>query len=112
MKKEDYLREIKSAGHDLSIGVKKLGVAVNPLGLLRTSISQKWHWWLPAAGAGGFITSKILRAITCGKKKTRGKDAPRPAGAAYWIPILLKFLPAMTAQLVPLILSLRSNRKP
>lgn len=112
MKKEDYLREMKSAGHDLSAGAQKLGAAVNPVSLLRSSISRGWQWWLPGAAVGGFAVSKILRAARRGKK-TQGATAASPSsGAAFWVPVLLKLLPAMTAQIVPLILSLRSSRKP
>lgn len=111
MKKEDYLREMKAAGHDLSAGARKLGAAASPVGLLRCSISRGWQWWLPAAAVGGFAISKILRAARR-DKKTHGATAASPSsGAAFWVPALLKLLPAMTAQIVPLILSLRAGRR-
>jgi hypothetical protein len=41
-----------------------------------------------------------------------GKGATTPAsGAALWIPMLVKVLPAVLTQIVPLVLSLRSGRK-
>jgi hypothetical protein len=41
-----------------------------------------------------------------------GKGATIPAsGAALWIPMLVKVLPAVLTQIVPLVLSLRSGRK-
>jgi hypothetical protein len=45
-----------------------------------------------------------------GKVKGRATDSAA-SGAAYWVPVLLKLLPAALTQLVPLFLSLRSGRK-
>jgi len=43
----------------------------------------------------------------------RGKSGDQTSGgAAFWVPTLIKLLPAALTQLVPLVLSLRSGRKP
>lgn len=111
MKKEDYMRLIESAGQDLVVGVKHLTIAANPVGLLRGCVVQGWHWWLPGAAVTGFASAKLLRSAFC-KKKKRGDVLASPHGFAFWIPTLLKLAPAVLAQIVPLILSLRSHRKP
>jgi hypothetical protein len=47
-----------------------------------------------------------------GSAAKQGKGGAIPAsGAALWVPMLLKVLPAVLTQIVPLVLSLRSGRK-
>ncbi len=110
MKKEDYLREMESAGQDLSISIQRFVTAANPVSLLRGSVSRGWQWWLPSAAVTGFTGAKLLRSVFRGKKKT--KEVATVSGAAFWIPTLLKLMPAALVQIVPLILSLCSSRKP
>lgn len=109
MKSEDYLREIDAAGRELSARARVLSAAANPVTLVRASISRDWKWWLPAAAAAGFVAARILRAPSSGGAK--GSSSPA-SSSSYWIPVVIKLLPAVTSQLVPLILSLRSRREP
>ena len=109
MKKEDYLRELDAAGFEMSAGLQELAAAANPVALLRCSVARGWRWWLPAAAAAGFVAARLLRspASRPGRPTRSGGSS---GGAAFWVPTLLKLLPAATAQLVPLILSLRGGR--
>lgn len=110
MNREDYLRELEAAGRELRQNGRALVFAVNPVNQLRHGVAQDWKWWLPGASVAGFAFARLLR------RPPRGSAAGRPDhaanGAAYWVPLLLKFLPAVLTQLVPLFLSLRSGRKP
>jgi hypothetical protein len=110
MNREQYLRELETAGNDLQASVRELGMAANPLNLLRNEVVKDWKWWLPGASVAGFAVSRLLRLG--GSAAKQGKGAAIPAsGATLWIPILLKVLPAVLTQIVPLVLSLRSGRK-
>ena len=109
MNREEYLRELELAGGELQSKVRELAVAANPLNQLRSEVARDWRWWLPGASVAGFAVARLLR-MPAGKAKAGAKDSA-PAGAAYWVPVLLKLLPATLTQLVPLFLSLRSGRK-
>ena len=109
MNREEYLRELEAAGGELQTKVRELAVAANPLNQLRSEVVRDWKWWLPGASVAGFAAARFLR-MPVGKIKGGAKDSG-PAGAAYWVPVLLKLLPATLTQLVPLFLSLRSGRK-
>ena len=111
MNREEYLRELETAGGELQSRVRELAAAANPLNQLRGEVARDWKWWLPGASVAGFAAARFLRLP--GARGGSG-DASRAAagGAAFWVPVLLKLLPATLTQLVPLILSLRSGRKP
>ncbi len=111
MTREDYLRELEEAGRALSTQTRTLAAAANPLNQLRVSVARDWKWWLPGALIAGFAVAQLLRVP--GNLATRGGSPGSSAGgAAFWIPTLLKTVPAAAAQLLPLILSLRADRKP
>jgi len=110
MKREEYLRELESAGLALKARTHELAEAVNPINQLRSEVARDWKWWLPGASVAGFAVARVLRSG--GTRAIRGKSAERPAGgAAFWVPTLLKLAPAAIAQLLPLLLSLRSGGK-
>ena len=109
MNREEYLRELELAGGELQSKVRELAVAANPLNQLRSEVARDWKWWLPGASVAGFAAARLLR-MPAGKVKGRATDSAA-SGAAYWVPVLLKLLPAALTQLVPLFLSLRSGRK-
>lgn len=110
MKRDEYLRELESAGLELKAKTHELAEAANPLNQLRSEVARDWKWWLPGASVAGFAVARALRSGSA--RAIRGKAAERPAGgAAFWVPTLLKLAPAALAQLVPLVLSLRSGRK-
>ncbi len=111
MKREDYLRELEAAGQEMSSSVQNLAAASNPLRLLRESVANGWKWWLPGALAAGFLAAQLVRTTACRKGRPDSSTASS-GGAAFWVPTLLKLMPAVTAQLVPLFLSLRSGRRP
>lgn len=109
MNREEYLRELELAGGELQSKVRELAVAANPLNQLRSEVARDWKWWLPGASVAGFAAARLLR-MPVGKVRGDSKDSA-PAGAAYWLPVLIKLLPTALSQLVPLFLSLRSGRK-
>ena len=111
MKRDDYLRELETAGQEMSSSARDLAAAANPLTLLRESVACGWKWWLPGALAAGFLASQLMRP-SVGRKGHGDPSASSSGGAAFWVPVVLKLLPAVTAQLMPLFLSLRSCRKP
>ena len=109
MNREQYLRELETAGNELQAKVHELAAAANPLNQLRNEVARDWRWWLPGASVAGFAAARLLRS---GGKTKAGKAAAAPvSGAAFWVPALVKLLPAVLTQLVPLVLSLRSGRK-
>lgn len=110
MNREDYLRELDSAGRELKRSGANLVSAANPINQLRQGVAHEWKWWLPGASVAGFALARLLRR-PARQGKVAGQDAAQ-TGAVFWIPLLVKFLPAALAQLAPLLLSLRSGRKP
>jgi len=111
MNREDYLRELEAAGGELQSRVRELAAAANPLNQLRGEVARDWKWWLPGASVAGFAVARFLR-LPAGRAVAVGAPPTPGGGAAFWVPVLLKLLPATLTQLVPLILSLRSGRKP
>ena len=111
MNREQYLRELESAGAELKNKAHDLAEAANPLNQLRSEVARDWKWWLPGASVAGFAAARLLRTGSARALRVASGEQP-PGGAAYWIPVLLKLLPAALTQLVPLVLSLRSGRKP
>lgn len=110
MNREDYLRELESAGGQLRRSGQALAAAANPVSQLRHGVANDWKWWLPGASVAGFAFARLLRRPARSRKPGKN-EAPR-SGAVFWVPLLLKLLPAVLAQMVPLFLSLRSGRKP
>lgn len=106
MNREDYLVELEAAGRDLGRRARVVADAANPLTGLRESVAENWKWWLPAAAVAGFAIARVIRPSGRGGSPYRDSG-----GAAFWVPTLIKLLPSVTAQVVPLILSLRSSRK-
>ena len=111
MNREDYLRELASAGRELQEKTHDLAEAANPLNQLRSEVALDWKWWLPGASVAGFAVARLLRPGSSSARAGRPGSTPN-AGAVFWVPTLLKLLPAVASQLVPLFLSLRSGRKP
>jgi len=110
MNREDYLRELDSAGRELKERIGVLWTAANPVNQLRAGVVREWKWWLPGASAAGFALARFVRR---GPSDAKTKSETVPAsGAALWLPIVVKLLPALLTQLGPLFLSLRSSRKP
>ncbi len=109
MNREQYLRELETAGNELQAKVHQLAAAANPLNQLRSEVVRDWRWWLPGASVAGFAAARLLRSG--GKTKAAKAGAAPVSGAAFWVPTLVKLLPAVLTQLVPLVLSLRSGRK-
>lgn len=110
MNREDYLRELDSAGRDLRRSGENLVSAANPINQLRHGLAHEWKWLLPGASVAGFALARFLRRPVL--QRTAAKQEAPVTGAAFWVPTIVKILPAALAQLVPLILSLRSARKP
>lgn len=111
MNRDEYLRELEAAGRELKAKAHDLAEAANPLNQLRSEVVRDWKWWLPGASVAGFAAARLLRSG--GARVMRGPSGEQPSGgAAFWVPILIKLLPAALTQLVPLVLSLRSGRKP
>ena len=110
MNREDYLRELESAGRDLQRSGRSLVAAANPINQLRSGVAHEWRWWLPGASVAGFALARFLRRPA--RKQKADKQSASRSGAAFWVPTLIKLLPAVASQLVPLFLSLRSGRKP
>lgn len=109
MNREDYLRDLEVSGREMRAAARDLAEAANPVNQLRSEVARDWKWWLPGASVAGFAVARLLRAPG---KRGPGKELPSPAGGAvFWIPTLLKVLPGLLGQLVPLFLSLRSGRK-
>lgn len=108
MTKEDYRRELDAAGGELQVRLRALTAAANPLNLIRGEVARDWKWWLPGASVAGFAAARFWRGRP---GRTRSREAGPAAGAAFWIPTLLRLLPAVLAQLMPLLLGLRSGRK-
>jgi hypothetical protein len=108
MNREEYLRELETAGNELQSKVRELAVAANPLNQLRSEVARDWKWWLPGASVAGFAVARFLR-MPAGRTAKRGGTGE--VAAAFWVPVVLKLLPATLTQLVPLFLSLRSGRK-
>ena len=111
MNREDYLRELAAAGRELQEKIHDLAEAANPLNQLRSEVSRDWKWWLPGASVAGFAVARLLRPGSS-RARAGGAGGTPNAGAVFWVPTLLKLLPAVASQLVPLFLSLRSGRKP
>ncbi|MBU3664297.1 MAG: hypothetical protein FGM15_00255 [Chthoniobacterales bacterium] len=109
MNREQYLRELDSAGRELLAKGRLLAEAANPINQLRGEVARDWKWWLPGASVAGFAAARLLRMPR--GKTAKGTGAQPQSGAAFWVPTLLKLLPAVLAQLVPLFLSLRSGHK-
>lgn len=112
MNRQDYLRELEVAGGELQSRVRELAAAANPLNQLRGEVARDWKWWLPGASVAGFAVARFLRMPTARGASAGGAPHAATGGAGFWVPVLLKLLPATLTQLVPLILSLRSGRKP
>lgn len=110
MNREEYLRELSEAGGELQAKVRELAVAANPLNQLRSEVARDWRWWLPGASVAGFAAARFLR-MTGRRTKAPAAGTPAAGSAAFWVPVVLKLLPATLTQLVPLFLSLRSGRK-
>jgi len=109
MTREDYLRELDSAGRQLKERSGVLWTAANPVNQLRAGVVREWKWWLPGASAAGFA---LARFVCRGSVGTKAKAETTPtSGAALWLPIVVKLLPVLLTQLGPLFLSLRSGRK-
>ena len=100
-----------SAGRELQEKTHDLAEAANPLNQLRSEVARDWKWWLPGASVAGFAVARLLRPGSSSARAGRPGSTPN-AGAVFWVPTLLKLLPAVASQLVPLFLSLRSGRKP
>jgi hypothetical protein len=110
MNREEYLRELDAAGDELQSKIRELATAANPLNQLRSEVSRDWKWWLPGASVAGFAVARLLR-LPSGRGKGPTPGGAPSGGAAVWVPVVLKLLPATLTQLVPLFLSLRSGRK-
>jgi hypothetical protein len=111
MKRGDYLREIEAAANELRVRTRDLVEAANPLNQLRSGLVRDWKWWLPGASAAGFVAARLLRRSSFGNAPRREAGAAHAGGATFWIPTLLKLLPALLSQLIPIFLSVRSGRK-
>jgi hypothetical protein len=110
MKREDYLRELEIARVDLRRRAHDLASAANPVSQFRRGIARDWKWWLPGASAAGFLGARLLRGASARPRGTKHGDSAG-GGGAFWVLALLKVLPSVLAQVVPLILSLRSGRR-
>lgn len=109
MNREEYLRELDAAGEELQVRIRKLASAANPFNQIRSEVARDWKWWLPGASVAGFAAARLLRSP--GKHGSKRERSASAHGAAFWIPTLLKLMPGLLTQLVPLFLSLRSGRK-
>jgi hypothetical protein len=107
MNREDYLRELETAADDWNRSIRELATAANPLNQLRHGITKDWKWWLPGASVAGFAAARML----LWPRRPEARRTAPGAGASFWVPALLKILPPLLAQLAPVILSLRSDRK-
>ena len=111
MNREDYLRQLDSAGNELFAKGQLLAAAANPINQLRGEVARDWKWWLPGASVAGFAIARWLRLPVPRGKMSAGAMGATQGGAAFWVPMLLKLMPAILAQVVPMFLSLRSGRK-
>lgn len=111
MNREDYLRELDAAGGDLKRSGAALIAAANPIKMVGSGVARDWKWWLPGASIAGFVMARFLRRPVRSRKRD-ASSSPSAGGAAYWVPTLIKLLPRLLTQLMPLFLSLRSARKP
>lgn len=110
MKREDHIRRVEEAEQALVMATSHLAEVANPVNQLRRRVAGDWQWWLPGAAIAGFVLATFRRPpSTARPARSRGGA---PTGAAFWIPTLLRLLPAASAQLIPLFLSLRNDRKP
>ena len=113
MNRDEYLRELDAAGGELKAKIQDLAAAANPINQLRSEVARDWKWWLPGASVAGFAAARLFRTPSGGRGRGHRADAGTAGGgAAFWIPTLIKLLPAAMTQLVPLFLSLRFGRKP
>lgn len=110
MKREDFLRELDAAGREMRAGARDLAVAANPVNQLRHGVARDWKWWLPGASFAGFAVARWLRRPSRAKVRSKVSKETPSGGAAFWVPLLLRLLPGALTQLVPLFLSLRSER--
>ncbi len=109
MNREEYLRELETAGREVQWHGGAFYAAANPVNQLRREIAREWRWWLPGASIVGFLGARLLgRAASLHRLGAPEGDVS--SAAAFWIPTVLKVLPGVLAQLVPLFLSLRSGR--
>ena len=111
MNREQYLRELETAGLEMSASGRGLVEAANPLALLRASVSRDWKWWLTGALAAGILAAQLMHRPRRHEAPAHHHAGAPSGGAAFWVPTLLKLLPTAAAQLVPLFLSLRKARK-
>jgi len=112
MNRGDYLRELESAGRELRRSGEALVSAANPVNQLRYGVAHDWKWWLPGASVAGFAVARLLLRPSRLVSKAPADAGVARSGAALWVPLLAKVVPAALSQLVPLLLSLRSGRKP
>lgn len=110
MNREEYLRQLDSAGDELFAKGQLLVSAANPLNQLRDEVARDWKWWLPGASVAGFAAARWFR-LPRGKGVRGDMGSSGQGGAAFWVPTLLKLLPAILAQLVPVFLNFRAGRK-
>jgi len=109
MNRGDYLRDLETSGREMREAARELAEAANPVNQLRSEVARDWKWWLPGASVAGFAVARLLRSPK--KHGPKNEQSSPAAGAAFWVPLILKFLPGLVGQLVPLFLSLRSGRK-
>lgn len=110
MNREQYLRQLDVAGNELMARGRLLVAAANPINQLREEVSRDWKWWLPGASVAGFAIARWFRLPRGNRSRTEAGSSAQ-FGAAFWVPTLLKLLPAILAQLVPVFLNFRSGRK-
>ncbi len=110
MKREDFLRELDAAGREMRSSAKDLAAAANPITQLRHGVARDWKWWLPGASFAGFAAARLLRRPSRQNPLQATRKESPAGGAVFWVPVLLRLLPGALAQLVPLFLSLRSDR--
>lgn len=109
MNKEDFLRELDEAGRQMRVSARHVAAAANPFKQLRLGVARDWKWWLPGASVAGFAFARWMRRPSRPRLGRPAQAAPS-GGAVYWVPLLLRLVPAALSQLVPLFLSLRSGR--
>ncbi len=74
MNREEYLRELDSAGCELKRSGAQLVAAANPVAQLRHGVAHDWKWWLPGASVAGF-------AIAVPRARPKHPDRGRPRRA-------------------------------
>lgn len=119
MKREDYLREVEASGAEVRIRLTGLLEAANPLNQLRHEVSRDWKAWITGSGLAGLVAGLLARGARRRRRSRKdGSVGTATAasgdfgGARFWIPTVLKLLPAAMVQIVPLFMSMRSARKP